>query len=50
MTLVHKKGSNSNRRLSQAINDSRFNPKYFEDLDRIKKKISFERSKNLYYN
>ena len=45
MALVQKKVRNNDKRLSEAIKYSRFNSKYFEDVEKIKKKISYERSK-----
>ena len=52
MALVNKKVSNNSKKLSQAIRDSRFNAKYFENTDAMLKKISYKRDIHsyLYYN
>lgn len=48
MAIVNRKVSvkANSKKLSRAIDDSRYNNKYFEDKDKLLKSISFKRDSN----
>ena len=43
MALVNRIVSNNSKRLTRAVNDSRYNPKYFENTETLLKKMSYKR-------
>ena len=49
MALVNRKVSVKSKKLSRAINDSRYDCKYFEKKDLLLKSISLKRDFDRYY-
>ena len=45
-TLVNRIVTRKSKKISRAIEDSRYNNKYFEDKDKLLKSISFKRDLN----
>ncbi len=43
MALVNRIVSNNSKKLTRAVNDSRYNTKYFENTEALLKKVSYKR-------
>ncbi|NVM43686.1 MAG: hypothetical protein HWN79_02125 [Candidatus Lokiarchaeota archaeon] len=43
MALVNRIVSNNSKRLTRAMNDSRYDAKYFENTEALLKKVSYKR-------